>query len=81
MSDPWRETMKVAPKYLIGDMPWSFEPDDLDEEFIEKAKTELRETPEVVEEGLRVLRELLYGLFEQFSSLRKLPIFYFIKKF
>lgn len=41
--------------------------DDPDEHFIQKAKEELRETPEIVAEAFKQLKELLAGKKESFA--------------
>lgn len=56
------DKMETAPKFMIGNTEFKFEPSALDEEFQARAAKELRETPQNVEDGLRILRELLKGL-------------------
>lgn len=47
------------------------ETDELSEEYKEKARKELRETPENVEKGLKELRELLAGEFDVLRCFNK----------
>lgn len=52
---------KNAPKLMFGEHQLLVELNEVDEFFIEKAKEELRETPEIVAENLKELKELLAG--------------------
>ncbi|XP_011505203.1 PREDICTED: alpha-tocopherol transfer protein-like [Ceratosolen solmsi marchali] len=54
-----QEKMKSLPKLMIGNIELDFNPNEPNEELREKARIELRETPENVEEGLKVLQKLL----------------------
>lgn len=56
------EKYKAIPKLQMGTFALQFEPEELDEFYIKKAKQELRETPEVVAEGLEGLKKMLQGL-------------------
>ena len=56
-----RDKLKLAPCLMIGTTELKFELEDLDEHFQAKAAKEIRETPEVVEQALQKLRELLKG--------------------
>jgi len=54
--------LKNAPKLMFGEHQLSIELNkDIGDFFIQKAKEELRETPEVVAQGFKELRELLAG--------------------
>jgi len=54
--------LKYAPKLMFGEHQLSIElNEDVGDFFIQKAKEELRETPEVVAQGFKELRELLAG--------------------
>jgi len=53
--------LKYAPKLMFGEHQLSIELKDVGDFFIQKAKEELRETPEVVAQGFKELRELLAG--------------------
>lgn len=55
------EKLKSAPKLMIGKSEFTFDPNPLNDEWQARAAKELRETPENVEEALKVLRELLKG--------------------
>jgi hypothetical protein len=59
----FQEKMKSLPKLMIGHTEFDFNPNEPNQELQEKARLELRETPEIVEEGFKVLRELLKGFF------------------
>ncbi|XP_012252208.1 alpha-tocopherol transfer protein-like [Athalia rosae] len=59
--DALEHKLKNIPALKMASEELKFEPENLDAFYTNKAKLELRETPEVVEEGLRVLRELLKG--------------------
>ncbi|XP_011638074.1 alpha-tocopherol transfer protein-like [Pogonomyrmex barbatus] len=50
-----------APKIKFGEHQLSIEITDLDDFFIEKAKKELRETPEIVAQSFKQLREYIAG--------------------
>lgn len=55
--------LEELPYLKLGDFILQFELDDnLKPEVKDKAKRELRETPEVVKNGIDELRELLKGL-------------------
>lgn len=58
------QRVKVLPKILIDNycVQIELEDDDNMEFFMQKAKEELRETPEVVAQGLKELRELVAGI-------------------
>lgn len=56
--DNWQ---KNATKIMFGEHQLCIEINDLDEFFVQKAKEELRETPEVIAQGFKELRELLAG--------------------
>lgn len=47
--------------YISEGFSMRLEHDELTEEYKEKARRELREVPEIVEKGLKELRELLAG--------------------
>lgn len=64
------EKMKLAHKLKIGDVELMLDTGDLDEYHIEKAERELRETPEIVQESLKVLIDMLAG--------KAFSIFFFI---
>ncbi|KAG5314026.1 TTPAL protein, partial [Acromyrmex insinuator] len=53
--------LKNAPKIMFGEHQLSIEISEIDEFFILKAKKDLRETPEIVAQGFKELRELLAG--------------------
>jgi len=54
--------LKYAPKLIFGEHQLSIElSNDVGDFFVQKAKEELRETPEVVAQGFKELRELLAG--------------------
>ncbi|XP_018363926.1 PREDICTED: alpha-tocopherol transfer protein-like [Trachymyrmex cornetzi] len=53
--------LKNAPKLMFGEHQLSIEISEVDELFIQKAKKDLRETPEIVAQGFKELRELLAG--------------------
>lgn len=53
--------LKNAPKLMFGEHQLSIEISEIDELFIQKAKEDLRETPEIVAQGFKELRELLAG--------------------
>ncbi|XP_015592326.1 alpha-tocopherol transfer protein-like [Cephus cinctus] len=55
------ERSKVTPKIKVGKHELTFQPDELDEFYKNKARTELREIPEVVDTSLRELREYIRG--------------------
>lgn len=59
--------VKSAPKLMIGESQMTVETDDLDEYHREKAERELRETPELVQESLKVLIDMLAGSFISFN--------------
>jgi hypothetical protein len=50
-----------VPFIQLGDHQLRLDLEDLDETYKERAKNELRETPEVVENALRQFRELIIG--------------------
>jgi len=51
-----------APKYIkIGDYLLKFEEEELGEEYEERARKELRETPEVVSDAITTLKSILRG--------------------
>lgn len=56
------ERLQTVPKLKMGNTELEFQPEDLQPFYANKAKIELRETPENVAEGFRGLRELLKGL-------------------
>ncbi|KAJ8684224.1 hypothetical protein QAD02_020016 [Eretmocerus hayati] len=56
-----KEKLRHAPKLMIGKHEFRFDPTDPDEELLNRAAKELRETPENVEEALRILNDLLDG--------------------
>ncbi|XP_012289206.1 alpha-tocopherol transfer protein-like [Orussus abietinus] len=57
-----KERLKTSPKLYIGETEFVFQPvEEMDEFFTEKALKELRETPEIREEGYKALKELLKG--------------------
>lgn len=56
-----KEKFESVPKFVIAGHELSFEIGDLDEHFIKKAKEELRETPEIVAQGIKELKELIAG--------------------
>jgi hypothetical protein len=49
------------PCVKIGDYLLKFEEEELGEEYEEKARKELRETPEVVRDAITTLKSLLRG--------------------
>ncbi|XP_018055044.1 PREDICTED: uncharacterized protein LOC108691682 [Atta colombica] len=53
--------LKNAPKIMFGEHQLSIEISEIDEFFIQKAKKDLRETPEIVAQGFKELKELLAG--------------------
>lgn len=53
--------LKLAPKMMYGCHELTFELDDPDEFYLQKAKDELRETPEIVAQSLKELREFIAG--------------------
>lgn len=52
---------KNAPKIMFGEHQLCIEMTDVSEFFFEKARKELRETPEVVAQSYKELKELLAG--------------------
>lgn len=62
MHERLQEKFKSAPKVMIGQHQLMFEIGDIDEHFRKKAEEELRETPEVVAQGLKELKELIAGI-------------------
>lgn len=50
-----------VPFIKIGDEILRLDLEELDQEIAEKARIELRETPEIVEESLEILKTLLKG--------------------
>lgn len=52
---------KEVPQFTAGNFVLKAEFDDGDEIFIQRAKNQLRETPEVVQQALKDIRELLKG--------------------
>lgn len=67
------ERLKMASEVIIGGHRFNFEidiEDDFDF-FIQKAKEDLRETPETVAQGIKELKELLTGTrHKSFSTVR-----------
>ena len=55
------ERAKKAPSLKVGGVEIRFEPEDLDEEYTMRARTELRETEEVVAQALAEIREMVKG--------------------
>lgn len=55
------EILKSAPKIEMDGHLLYFDMTEADEFFLEKAKEELRETPEIIAESYKKLRELLTG--------------------
>lgn len=53
--------LKNAPKLMFGEYQLAVEVNEVGEFFVKKAKEELRETPEVVAQGFKELREFLAG--------------------
>jgi hypothetical protein len=52
----------ISPPYIkIGDYLLQFEEEELGEEYKEKARIELRETPEVVSGAVTTLKSLIRG--------------------
>jgi len=52
----------ISSRYVkIGDYLLKFEDEELGEEYEEKARKELRETPEVVSDAITTLKSLLRG--------------------
>jgi hypothetical protein len=52
----------LPPTYItIGDYVLKFETDEMGEEYEERARKELRETPEVVSDAVTALKGLLGG--------------------
>lgn len=71
--DLYEHWLKNAEKVMFGEHQLSIEVDDVTEFFVQKAKEELRETPEVVAQSFEELRKLLAGndsLVAQKSSYR-----------
>ena len=56
-----QEKLKSTPDLIIGKTPFKLDPCELSDEYKKRAIDELRETPQNVELGLRVLREKLKG--------------------
>lgn len=50
--------LETLPKFVMGDYVFNLE-FDIDESSIEKARKELRETPEIVEEALATIRKMI----------------------
>ncbi|XP_012151156.1 alpha-tocopherol transfer protein isoform X1 [Megachile rotundata] len=53
--------LREVPQFVAGNFVLKADFDDGDEIFIQRAKNELRETPEVVQQALKDIRELLKG--------------------
>jgi hypothetical protein len=52
----------ISPSWIkMGDYLLKFEEEDLGEEYEERARKELRETPEVVRDAITALKSLLRG--------------------
>ncbi|XP_077270722.1 alpha-tocopherol transfer protein-like isoform X2 [Temnothorax americanus] len=58
MYEHWK---KNAPKIMFGEHQLSIEVNETGDFFLQKAKEELRETPEVVAQSIKELKELLTG--------------------
>lgn len=56
-----KERLVKSQKLMMGKVEMKLEPGDIDDWFRERARIELRETPEVMEEGFKQLREFLKG--------------------
>ncbi|XP_058795506.1 alpha-tocopherol transfer protein-like [Phymastichus coffea] len=56
-----KDKLKHAPKFYIGKIEFKFDPDELSSEMQARAAKELRETPENIEEALKILREHIKG--------------------
>lgn len=54
----WQEN---APKIMFGEHKLKFDLDEIDDTFLQKAKEELRETPEITATSYTELRELIAG--------------------
>lgn len=65
--------LESEPKLVIGGCEMTFEPYDLDDFQVDKAERELRETPELMQESLKVLCDMLAGQDSVFSSLSSFP--------
>lgn len=50
---------KKTPPLKLGNFEMKFEPEDLDDFYKERARNELRETPEAIKKGLEDIRKLL----------------------
>lgn len=61
MQDLYEHWQKHASKIMFGEHQLSIEINETGDFFLQKAKEELRETPEVVAQSLKELRELLAG--------------------
>ncbi|KYN07794.1 Alpha-tocopherol transfer protein-like protein [Cyphomyrmex costatus] len=59
--DLYEHWLKNAPKIMFGEHQLSVEISAIDGFFIQKAKEDLRETPEIAAQGFKELRELLAG--------------------
>lgn len=59
--ETYEEWLKNGPKLTFGEYQLLIDIYDLDDFFIQKAKKELRETPENIAKGLKELREMLAG--------------------
>ena len=55
------ERAKNAPPLKLGKAEMKFEPEDLDEFYVEKARNELRETPEIMKQALEEFRQMIEG--------------------
>ena len=55
------EKVKKVPPLKLGKAEMKFEPEDLDETYQEKARNELRETPENIKKGLEDIKKLIAG--------------------
>lgn len=59
--DLYEHWQKNAPKIMFGEHQLCIEIQEVDEFFEQKAREELRETPEVVAQSFKELKELLAG--------------------
>lgn len=57
----YRQWQENAPKILFGEHELNLELTQTDELFIQKAKEELRETPEIIAESCAELKKLVEG--------------------
>lgn len=56
-------TARQVPQFKMGNFTFTAEFDDGDESYSQRAETELRETPEVVQQALKDIRVMIQGNF------------------